>query len=202
VLPATKKALGLNVLKNSTAAMSCRCVFLDRDGVINRTVVRNGKPYPPARLEDLEILPGVPEALAALREAGYLLIVVTNQPDVTRGTQTREVVDAMHAHLMAVLPLDEIKVCFGTSSETSDCYKPRPGMLLDAAQHYKIALNRSYIVGDRWRDVGAGQAAGTFTIFIDYDYQERRPDSPDATVSSLQEAASLILSNALEKSRP
>lgn len=174
-----------------------RAVFLDRDGVINRAVVRDGRPYPPACLEDLEILSGVSDALQVLRSAGYLLIVVTNQPDVTRGTQKREVVEAMHAHLMATLPLDEIKTCYGTSSETSDCYKPRPGMLLEAAEQHGIDLKRSYIVGDRWRDVGAGQAAGTLTIFLDYGYEEQRPQNPDATVHSLPEAAALIISNRL-----
>ncbi len=176
-------------------------MFLDRDGVINKSIVRGGKPYPPARLEEMEILPGVPQALAALRDAGFLLIVVTNQPDVARGTQTREMVEAMHAHLMAILPLDGIKTCYGTSSETSDCYKPRPGLLLEAQREHGIDLGGSFMVGDRWRDVGAGKAAGTFTIFIDYGYQEQRPDSPDATAASLAEAAAVILSGNLEKLR-
>jgi D-glycero-D-manno-heptose 1,7-bisphosphate phosphatase len=178
-----------------------RAVFIDRDGVINRALVREGKPYPPARLEDLEVLPGVKDALQALREAGFLLIVATNQPDVARGTQSREVVEGMHAHLMATLPLDEIKTCYGTDTESCDCYKPRPGMLLEAQHQYGIDMRRSIMVGDRWRDVGAGKAAGTFTIFIDYGYQERRPDSPDATVSSMAEAAAVILSGKLEQSR-
>jgi D-glycero-D-manno-heptose 1,7-bisphosphate phosphatase len=184
-------------LRAAGAMLLRRAIFLDRDGVINRAVVRNGRPYPPTRFEDLEILPGVPDALHQLRAAGFLLIVVTNQPDVTRGIQKREVVDAMHAHLMDVLPLDEIKTCFGTSSEMSDCYKPRPGMLLEAAEQYGIDLKRSYIVGDRWRDVGAGRAAGTLTIFLDYGYEEQRPENPDATVHSLSEAAALIISNRL-----
>jgi len=175
-----------------------RAVFLDRDGVINRAIVRNGKPYPPASLEEMEILPGVADALNALRGAGYLLVVVTNQPDVTRGTQKREVVEAMHSYLMANLPVDEIKTCYGTSSETSDCYKPRPGMLLEAAKTHNINLARSFTVGDRWRDIGAGQAAGTFTIFIDYGYQEERPQNPDATVASLADAAAIILSECPE----
>jgi D-glycero-D-manno-heptose 1,7-bisphosphate phosphatase len=146
----------------------------------------------------MEILPGVPQALKSLRDAGFLLIVVTNQPDVARGTQTRATVEAMHAHLLATLPLDEIKACYGTDSESCDCYKPKPGMLLEAETQYGIDLSRSVMVGDRWRDVGAGKAAGTFTIFIDYGYQERRPELPDATASSLTEAAAVILSGSLE----
>jgi D-glycero-D-manno-heptose 1,7-bisphosphate phosphatase len=141
----------------------------------------------------------VPEALTALRSAGFLLIVVTNQPDVARGSQTREVVEAMHAHLLATLPLDDIKTCYGVDSESCDCYKPRPGMLLEAQKQYNIDLGHSFMVGDRWRDVGAGKAAGTFTIFIDYGYQEQRPELPDIIVASLAEAARVILTGNLEK---
>jgi D-glycero-D-manno-heptose 1,7-bisphosphate phosphatase len=170
-----------------------RAVFLDRDGVINVPILRDGKPYPPCGLQDFELCPEVPETLQELRDAGFVLIVVTNQPDVARGTASREDVDAIHHHMLETLPLDDIKVCFGTSSETCDCYKPRPGMLLEAASEYGIDLAASYMVGDRWRDVGAGRAAGTFTIFVDRGYDEQRPDGQHATVASLKEAAEIIL---------
>jgi D-glycero-D-manno-heptose 1,7-bisphosphate phosphatase len=184
----------MNSASTEPTSQRRRAVFLDRDGIINRAVVRDGKPYPPRSLADLEIPEDVPPSLEALRRAGYLLIVVTNQPDVARGTQKREVVDAINARLLSTLPLDEIKVCFGTDSETCACYKPRPGMLLEAANQYGIDLQRSYMVGDRWRDVGAGQAAGCFTIFVDYGYQERRPDNPDAIVRTFGDAIPIILS--------
>jgi D-glycero-D-manno-heptose 1,7-bisphosphate phosphatase len=173
--------------------VSARAVFLDRDGVINRAVVRDGKPYPPSRLEDLEVLPGVPGALAALRGAGYLLLVVTNQPDVARGAQPREVVDAMHRDLLQRLPLDEVLCCFHDDADACACRKPRPGLLLQAARDRGIDLAASYMVGDRWRDTEAGQAAGCRTLFIDHGYQERRPDRFDARVASLAEAAAWIL---------
>ncbi len=171
-----------------------RAVFLDRDGVINRAVVRGGKPYPPASLAEMELTPGAPEALAALRQAGFQLIVVTNQPDVARGTMRRETVDEIHDHLRRTLPIDDIKVCWDASETGSRCYKPAPGLLLDAAAEHGINLTRSFMVGDRWRDVGAGKAAGTFTIFIEYDYQETLKDRPDAIVRSLAEAVEIILS--------
>jgi D-glycero-D-manno-heptose 1,7-bisphosphate phosphatase len=170
-----------------------RAVFLDRDGVINRAIVRAGRPFPPATLDELEILPDVPAALAALQRAGFRLIVVTNQPDVARGTQTRAVVDAMHASLAAALPLDEFRVC-DHDGDACDCRKPKPGMLLQAAREHGIALSRSYLIGDRWRDVEAGQRAGCSTVFIDRGYDERRPEAPDAVVGSLQAAAEWILS--------
>lgn len=171
-----------------------RAVFLDRDGVINASVVRDGKPYPPASVAELEILPGVFEALARLRRAGFLLIVVTNQPDVGRGTQDRTEVEAMHAYLLATLPLDEVKVSY-TATDHEGCTrrKPAPGMLAEAATECGIELSISYMVGDRWRDIEAGLAAGCRTVFIDYGYDERRPQSYDFKVASLAEAADAIL---------
>lgn len=170
--------------------MNRAAVFLDRDGVLNRAVVRDGKPYPPADVASFEILPGVPEALAQLRAAGFLLIVVTNQPDVARGAQKRAVVEAMHERLRAALPLDDIKVCY---DEGSDAYKPRPGMLLDAARDWGIDLARSCLIGDRWRDVDCGKAVGCFTIFIDHGYAEPLREAPDAVCNGLSAAAALIL---------
>jgi D-glycero-D-manno-heptose 1,7-bisphosphate phosphatase len=168
-------------------------VFLDRDGVINRAVIRDGKPYPPATLEEFELLPGVRQAIAALRDAGFLIIVVTNQPDVATGVQRREVVEAMHDKLRAARLCDDIKACYHTEADRCDCRKPRPGMLIDAAREWQIDLSRSFMVGDRWRDVAAGKAAGCYTFFIDYEYRERPADSPDAVVESLEEAGRLIL---------
>lgn len=169
-----------------------RAVFLDRDGVINAAVVRDGKPYPPASVEAMEILPGVPEALAELRAAGLLLVVVTNQPDVARGTQTREAVDAIHAKLLAELPLDAIYACWHDDADACSCRKPKPGLLVTAATDRGIDLTASFMVGDRWRDVEAGLAAGCRTVFVDRDYRERRPESA-IHVAGLPEAAAWIL---------
>jgi D-glycero-D-manno-heptose 1,7-bisphosphate phosphatase len=171
-----------------------RAVFLDRDGVINRAFVREGKPYPPARMEELEILPGVPEALSRLHDAGFHLVVVTNQPDVARGTQRREVIDAMHASLAAALPLDAFRVCDHDDADGCVCRKPKPGLLETAARELDLDLAGSFMVGDRWRDVEAGRRAGCTTIFVDLEYTERRPERPNVTVRSLPEAADWILS--------
>jgi D-glycero-D-manno-heptose 1,7-bisphosphate phosphatase len=170
-----------------------RAVFLDRDGVLNRSVVRNGKPYPPALLQDLEILPGVAEALKDLRNGGFLNVVVTNQPDVATGQQSREVVEKINASLKERLSIDLIKVCFHADADNCSCRKPKPGMLLEAARELGIDLSNSFLVGDRWRDIGAGQAAGCKNYFIDYRYSEKRPDKPYVAVKSLPEAAALIL---------
>lgn len=171
-----------------------RAVFLDRDGVLNRPDVRDGRPYAPRRLEDFEILPDAPGALAALSAAGYLLVVVTNQPDVGNGLVKRQVVEAMHAHMRAVLPIDATKVCYHRQTEECTCRKPRPGMLLEAGVELAIDLTASVMVGDRWSDVAAGRAAGCLTVFVDRNYDEPRPEAPDAIVGSLGEAVSGILS--------
>ena len=168
-------------------------VFLDRDGVINQSVVRGGKPYPPANPTELKILPGVPLALKRLKQAGYRLVVVTNQPDVSRGKQKQEIVEHIHTQLRHSLPLDDIKVCYHDDADGCDCRKPRPGMLLAAAREMNIDLTQSFMVGDRWRDIEAGHQAGCQTIFIDYHYAETEPKQPHARVKTLLQAADWIL---------
>jgi len=172
-----------------------RAVFLDRDGVLNALVIREGKPYPPGSLDALKIMPGVNEALSSLRAAGYLNIVVTNQPDVATGKQRIEVVEAMHDRLLRELPLDGVKVCYHTDDQKCNCRKPKAGMLLQAAKDHEIDLPRSFLVGDRWRDVAAGQAVGCSCFFVDYGYDEKRPEKPYVPVKSLPEAVALILSH-------
>lgn len=168
-------------------------VFLDRDGVLNRAVVRGGRPYPPADLAELEILPGVSEAARRLADAGFLLIGVTNQPDVARGTQTRAAVEALNAAVRAAVPLDELLVCYD-DSDTSPNRKPNPGLLLDAARRHGVDLAASFMVGDRWKDIEAGRRAGCRTILVDYGYAEPWHGGPaDQRVGSLAEAVRIIL---------
>src|SRR5262245_60478281 len=171
-----------------------RAAFLDRDGVLNCASIRDGKP--PASLAELEILPDVPHALHDLKAAGFLLIGATNQPDVARGTQRRDVVEAINAKLCATLPLDDLLVCYHDDRDDCACRKPRPGLLLDAAVKHGIDLAGSYMIGDRWRDVGAGRSAGCATVWIDRGYTEPWPEecgAADHTVASLAEAATWIL---------
>lgn len=170
-----------------------RAVFLDRDGVINRAIIRNGKPFPPEDLTELEILSGVEDALTSLHRAGYLLIVVTNQPDVARGATTQAAVEKINLFLESLLPLDEIRTCYHDSEDLCGCRKPQPGSLLSAARAHGIDLAKSFMVGDRWRDIEAGQRAGCRTCFIDYGYDEKQPNNEDFRVGSLLEAAQIIL---------
>lgn len=172
-----------------------RAVFLDRDGVINRALVRNGRPYPPRQLTELEVLPGVGTALQSLRRAGYMLIVVTNQPDVARGVLNRQVVEEMHRTLKKQLALDEFRTCYHDDKDHCTCRKPKPGALVSSAVDHEIDLTQSYMVGDRWRDIEAGRLAGCRTIFIDYGYQEAPPEQFDFKVKSLVQATDIILGN-------
>jgi D-glycero-D-manno-heptose 1,7-bisphosphate phosphatase len=170
-----------------------KAVFLDRDGVINQAIVRQAKPYPPSNLSELVIPDMVRTVLRKLKESGYLLIVVTNQPDVARGLQTRERVEEINRILLQELPLDDIFTCYHDTEAGCLCRKPEPGLILQGAQRYQIDLSASYLVGDRWKDIEAGQRAGCRTIFVDYQYREKQPDNPDYQVTSLVEALSIIL---------
>src|SRR5882757_10067320 len=137
-----------------------RAVFLDRDGVINAAEVRDGKPYPPKDAGDFHLLPGVAEACHLLHEAGFLLVVATNQPDVGRGQQDASVVQSMHQVMCDLLPIDRVEVCYDAGDHASEFRKPGPGMLFRAAGELNIDLSKSYMVGDRWCDVDCGRAAG------------------------------------------
>lgn len=173
-----------------------RAVFLDRDGVINRSLVREGKPFAPVNAAEFELLPGVESALQRLRDAGFLNIVVTNQPDIATGKQRREDLDALHASLKAGLAIDAFKVCIHVDADRCDCRKPKPGLLLEAAREFGIDLGASFMVGDRWRDVSAGQRAGCRNcFFIDYGYAEKRPESPFVVVKSLENSVQYMLSD-------
>jgi D-glycero-D-manno-heptose 1,7-bisphosphate phosphatase len=179
-------------------------VFLDRDGVLNRPVVRDGVPFPPANVKEFELYPEVATGCARLKAAGFLLAVVSNQPDVGRGTQTRAVVEAMHQKLRTAVPaLDAIEVCYHAGASRGDpceCRKPKPGMLLAAATRHDLDLERSFLIGDRWRDVDCAKAAGCRAIFIDHGYSEPLREKPDFIVQNFAEAVAQILETGLSRS--
>lgn len=177
-----------------------RAVFLDRDGVLNRAVVQGGRPFPPSTIEDFELHNDVISGCARLKAANFLLIVVTNQPDVGRGKQSRETVEAMHLKMQSALPsLDRIEICYHAGElhdEPCDCRKPRPGLILRAAAELEINLAASYVIGDRWRDVDCARAAGCRAIFIQRDYEESLRALPDFTVRSFNDAVNTLLRDA------
>jgi D-glycero-D-manno-heptose 1,7-bisphosphate phosphatase len=170
-----------------------RAVFLDRDGVIVIPEFRSGRSFAPRRLEDFRLYPEAAESLDRLKRRGFLLAIVTNQPDVGRGLVPRSEVDAMHAVLARELPIDSLKACFHAGDENCDCRKPKPGMILAAAGELGVDLSKSFMVGDRASDIEAGRTAGCTTVFIDLGYGETPPDAPDYVVRSVAEATDVIL---------
>jgi len=168
-------------------------VFLDRDGVINRITVSKGVPHPPQELKEFSFLPKVPKACRDLRRAGLALVVVTNQPDVARGTQTRKRVRAMNERVASRLPVKGVLTCFHDNADACLCRKPKPGLLKKAAARWRLDLKRSFIVGDRWSDIAAGRAAGCRGILIKKSYSQAERCRPDWTARDLAEAAEIIL---------
>ena len=169
-----------------------RAVFLDRDGVINRGVRDDGTLYGPMTPDAVEFLPGVEAALNVLHHAGFLLIIVTNQPDVARGAGTREQVDAVNAFVRARLPvIDDVRVCCHDDADRCACRKPQPGMIYAAAVDFEVVLSRSFMVGDRWRDIAAGRSAGCRTIQVNA-VRETSVVTPDVEFPDLPSAVEWI----------
>jgi len=188
---------GIEELAAHLAHAKKPAVFLDRDGVLNEVIIRERRPFPPSNLEELRIVRGAAAALRRLKNAGFLLIGVTNQPDVARGSQTRRGVGELNAAIKAALPVDDFYVCFHDGPNACDCRKPKPGLLLQAAADRNIDLQHSFIIGDRWRDIDAGAAAGCRTVLIDYRYDERAPkNAPDYRAESLDSAVEWIVRSA------
>lgn len=185
--------MGIGSRNGEPDKMKSRAIFLDRDGVLNHPVVREGKSYPPARVEDLQIYEGLQDPLQRLKDRGFVLIVVTNQPDVARGTTPRATVESINDAIAREIPaIDKFMVCFHDNGDGCDCRKPRPGMLMAGAAEFDVDLSRSYMVGDRRGDVEAGIAAGSHTIFVDRSYREPPPTNYDYKVSSTHEALKII----------
>jgi len=168
-------------------------VFLDRDGVLNEAVVRDGKPYPPQSPDEVVVVPGMAAACDRLRETGFVLVVVTNQPDVARGRQSASTVAAINSVLRHAVNVDAVYVCPHDNADGCPCRKPKPGMLLAAADDLWLDLERSFMVGDRWSDIAAGRSAGCATVYIDNGYQEQEPNAPDHAVGNPVEAVDWIL---------
>ncbi len=178
-----------------------RAVFLDRDGVLNRSLIRDGHPSSPSGLNEVEVPLGVPEACDRLRRNGFLLVVVTNQPEVARRRLTRQSVEEINAFLRSRIQLDDFRVCYHDDLDGCDCRKPKPGMLLAAAMDWRIELRQSFMVGDRWRDIEAGRRAGCKTVLINYHHAEKHPFQADFEANSLDAAADWILAHEEDRIR-
>ena len=179
--------------------MGRSAVFLDRDGVLNAAVVVGGLPHPPRTASEVVAMPDAPDACRSLRLAGFMLVVVTNQPDLARGTTNVVAVDAINRSVRKMVAVDDLRMCPHDDADDCLCRKPRPGLLLDAASDHGIDLHQSWMIGDRWRDVDAGRAAGCRTIFIDRGYRESPPTGPTRVARSLADAACFIITQRLKE---
>ncbi len=168
-------------------------IFLDRDGVINHTLLKMGKQRAPYSLEEFKFIDGVIEATVLLKKAGFLLIVITNQPDVARGWVSMEQVILLNDHVHSHLPVDEISACFHTEKDSCECRKPKAGMLLTAAKKFNIDLSKSFMVGDRMSDVEAGHRAGCKSILVGQAEVDVAQTEPDHECKNLFEASHWIL---------
>lgn len=167
-------------------------VFLDRDGVINKVILHKGRPFSPRKIAELQIIEGVKESVTLMKEKGFEVVVVTNQPDLARGYITKSMLIEMHKIISQSTGINHFYFCGHDDSDECICRKPKTGMLLKAALDLKLNLKKSFLVGDRWKDISAGQEVGCSCYFIDYAYQEPRPNPPFYTVTSLYEAALTI----------
>ena len=169
-----------------------KAIFLDRDGVINKTFIKNGLPYSPPTFELLEILPGVKESILRLKKLNFVCLVVTNQPDVPRGKIEKKAVIKMNNYIKYEIKLDDIFVCYHDDHDNCKCRKPKSGLLLEASKKWDIDLKKSYMIGDRWKDIEAGKRAGCKTIFIDCNYKGTKPKNPNFTTDSLLNSVHII----------
>ncbi len=176
-------------------------VFLDRDGVINRAIIYEQLPYPPRRLEELTILDGVKEAVSLLHNHGFITAVVTNQPDIARGVSTLDSVLDLHKEISSKTGLQNFYLCAHDERDGCECRKPNTGLIKRAVLDLDLDVSKSFMVGDRWKDIEAGQRVGFQCFYIDNNYLEQRPSLPFRRVTSLLEAAILITEDFNDKKR-
>jgi len=167
-----------------------QAVFLDRDGVINRVILRDGIPFSPRTMDEFVLCDGIKTFLAESRKAGFLNIVVTNQPDIARGLMDALTTQAMHDFLRQHLLLDDVLLCPHDDADNCCCRKPRPGMLTDAAAKWNIDLGVSFVIGDQRKDMEAGKAAGCVTVLLDCPYNKNV--ECDYRATNLQSALKVI----------
>jgi D-glycero-D-manno-heptose 1,7-bisphosphate phosphatase len=185
----------MRIQPSGKALLVKSAVFLDRDGVLNLSIVRDGHPFPPLQLSEVQIHQGVIDGVNLLRDNGFEIVVVTNQPDVARSRSNTEQVKSINQYLGEEIGITHFYTCFHDDEDNCSCRKPKIGLFLQAAMELDLELTSSFMVGDRWRDIEAGQSAGCICYFIDYSYTERKPPLPYFRVASFFEAAQHMTRN-------
>jgi D-glycero-D-manno-heptose 1,7-bisphosphate phosphatase len=167
-------------------------VFLDRDGVLNALVPRDGRMVSPRSVDDFVLFDDVPGAVRRLRERGVLVFVTTNQPDIARGQLSPDALTEMTAVLRDAIAPDEVLVCTHDDGDGCECRKPAPGMMIDLATRWGVDLASSFVVGDSWRDIEAGRRAGCRTVLVDRGDAAAGGAIADLTVRTLSDAVAHI----------
>jgi D-glycero-D-manno-heptose 1,7-bisphosphate phosphatase len=171
-----------------------RAVFLDRDGVIIETKVEFGRPIAIRKKNEIKMLGDATKGIKLLLNSGFELVIITNQPDVAKGITPIEHVNQIHKEISRLTGLKHFYICSHADSDSCECRKPKPGLLISASENLNLDLDNSFLIGDRWRDIASGQKAGCRCYFIDYGYNEAQPNPPFTRVHTLFEAATLICS--------
>lgn len=172
-----------------------KAIFIDRDGVVNKSIVIDGKPHAPLNFSDFKILNGVEEALNNFKKQGFLTFIITNQPNIKLKNRTLNIVELelMHNYLLENFYVTKIYVCSHINEDNCRCRKPKIGNLLLASKEFNIDLSKSFFVGDRWQDVECAHNANIKTcFFIDYKYNEKRPVNKYFQVNSLLEVSNIL----------
>lgn len=172
-------------------AVGSKAVFLDRDGIINATIVEgNGCLRSPRNIKEFSLIDGVAEFLTELKSLGYLTIVVTNQPDIARGKLSKQDFDAME-DMVLQLPVDWVYCCPHDDNQCT-CRKPSPNLLFIAAKKHNLDLSQCFMFGDSWKDMIAGKAAGCKTLLLYKSYNWNDKKFADIVVVNFQDALDSI----------
>jgi D-glycero-D-manno-heptose 1,7-bisphosphate phosphatase len=161
-------------------------IFLDRDGVVNYSIIREKKPYAPICLDELKIIPEIKSVIDFFKKRKFMVFVITNQPDVARGKVTKDEVEKINASILSQLSIDEIFTCYHDNQDQCECRKPKPGAFVTLSQKYNVDLSKSIMVGDRAKDIEAAKNANCPSVFIDYGYNEPKPVDQNYTVNNIE----------------
>ena len=173
-----------------------KAIFLDRDGVINEPIFRDGninKPIAPWEIDEFKLFDNIINPLNIIKKMGYHIFIVTNQPDISKGILKISTIKKMNNIIMSKLPIDEIMFCPHLDSHRCVCRKPKPGMVNILAKKWEISLSDSFFIGDNWKDIECGKGAGCTTILLDKYYNKKV--NADYRVKNLSMVNKLIKSN-------
>ena len=169
-----------------------KAVFLDRDGIINQVVYHDdiNKPSSPWKMEEFKLIDGIKKHLDELKKNGFLIFIISNQPDIKRGNVDKETAEKINKILYEKFPIDDIMVCPHDDLDNCSCRKPKPGMIIELSKKWNVDIKKSFLIGDSWKDIGAGKNAGVKSILIDKSYNQEVES--EHRVENLKSAIELI----------